>query len=83
MPMYRANADISRRRLEPLEPPRKSVTIRAILDVSRQVYVSTIQSLQSFEHWTIILTEQPIGDMQAVVGVNADQMRVKSCVMDF
>jgi hypothetical protein len=81
--MFSGNAGISRRRLEPVEPPRKSVTIRAILDASRQMYGSTIQSLQSFEHRSIILTEQPIGDMQALVGVNADQMGVKSCVMDF
>jgi hypothetical protein len=81
--MYRANAAISRHRFEPLEAQRKSVTIQAILDASRQVYGSTIQSLQSFEHRTIILTEQPFEDMQPVVGVDADQKCIKSCVMNF
>ena len=83
MPMYRANAAISRHRLEPLEARCKPVAIRAVLDASRQVDGSAIQSLQSFEHRTIILTEQPFEDMQPVVGVDADQNCIKSCVMNF
>ena len=83
MPMYRANADISRHRLEPLEAQREPITIRAILDAAWQVDCSAIQPLQSFEHRAIILTEQPFGHMQPIVGVDADQMRVESGVMNF
>ncbi len=42
-----------------------------------------IQSLQRFEHRAIVLPEQPIRDMQPIVGVNADQMGVERCMMNF
>ena len=43
----------------------------------------TIQTLQFFEHWAVILPEQSIGHMQSIVWVDADQVGVEGGVMYF
>jgi hypothetical protein len=35
---------------------------------------SAIQTLQGFEHWAVLLDEQPLGYMQVIVRVDADKM---------
>jgi hypothetical protein len=35
-----------------------------------------IQPFESFEHWTVSPYQQPPGDVETIVWVNADQMRL-------
>ena len=74
---------ISRRRLEPLEPQRKPISVRLVLHAVRQMDRATIQPLQGFEHRPVVLPQQPLGHMQPIVRVDADQMRVERRMMNF
>jgi hypothetical protein len=47
------------------------------------MYGAAMEPLQGFEHRTIVLPEQTLGYMKAVVGIDADQMGVKGSVMNF
>ena len=52
-----------RRGLETLEPHRKPVSIRAILDAAWQVDRPTIKTLQDFKHRTVALAQQAVSNM--------------------
>ncbi len=56
--------------------------IRAVLGAVRQMDRATVQPLQGFEHRAVIPHEQPLGYMQTIVRVDADQMGVEGSVMD-
>jgi hypothetical protein len=73
----------SRHRLEPLEAPRQPVLIRAILDAAGQVDGPSLQALQGFEHRAVVLAEEPVRNVQPVVGVDSDQVRIESRVVNF
>ena len=78
----RVKVCLSRRPFEALEAPRESVSIGAVLDAVRQMDGATIQLRQGLEHGAVVLPEQPLGYMQPIVRVDADQMRIEGCVMD-
>ena len=78
----RLDAAISRHRLEALKAQRQPIAIWTILNAARQVDGLAVQSLEGFQHRTIVLPEQPLGHMQPVVRVDADQMGVERGVMD-
>lgn len=51
---------LSRRRLEPLEPDREPLAVRAMFRTVRKMEGPSIQSLQCFEHRPVVLPEQPL-----------------------
>jgi len=58
-----------------LEPEGQPVAIGTILNPPRPVDQSPSDSLEpEFEEWPIVDFEQPIGDMNSVIGIDADQM---------
>jgi hypothetical protein len=73
----------SRHRLEPFKAYREPIAIGTILDSARQVDALAIQSLESFQHRTIVPPKKPLGHMQPVVRVDANQMCVERGVMNF
>ncbi len=75
-------AGISRRSLEPLKAHGETIPIWVILRADRQLKGPTVQSLQRFEHRAIMLTEQALRNVQPIVGVDPDQMRIERGVMD-
>src|SRR5262245_15241932 len=77
------NAAISYRRLKALEAERKPVAIGEVLGSAWEADLPAIQLLQGFEHWAIALVEQPIGHMEPIVWVDADQIRIECRVMNF
>jgi hypothetical protein len=46
------------------------------------MYSGAVEPLQGFEHRSIVLPEQALGDMEPIVGINTNQMSVKGGVMD-
>jgi hypothetical protein len=61
---------------------RECQKIRAILKLSRPVDHLSYDPLQpEFEKRAIVAFEQPIGDVNAIIGVDADQMGVEGRVM--
>ena len=67
-----------------LEPDRKSVSVRTILKPSWPVDQCSGDPLQpKFEKWTIMDFKQPIGDVNLVIRVDADQVAVEGCTVDF
>ena len=81
--MYRENALISGRRLEPLIPLRKPVPIRAVLGAIGQMDHPAVEPLQGFEHRPVVLHQQAVGDVQFEVGVDADQMGIECGMVNF
>ncbi len=73
---------ISRHRLEALEPQRKPISVRLILHAARQVDRAAVQPLQGSEHRPVVLPQQPLGHMQPIVRIDADQMRVERRMMN-
>jgi hypothetical protein len=41
-----------------------------------------LQALQSFEHRAVVLTEEPVRNVQPVVDGESDQVRIESRVMN-
>jgi hypothetical protein len=70
------------RGLEPFEAQSQAVAIGVILLPARRVQVPAIKPLEGLQHWTVFLDKQALGNMQPIVRVDADQMRVESCMMD-
>ena len=69
--------------LEFLEPHRESVPVRTILTASRQFDHLPDDPLQpEFKKRAIMDFEQPVGDVNSVIGVDPDQVGVEGCVMD-
>jgi hypothetical protein len=70
--------------LELLEPKRQPVPIRAIFTASRQLDQCASDPLEAeFEERAVMDFEQTIGDMNLVIGVDADQVGVEGGMMDF
>ena len=44
---------------------------------------SAVQPLQGFEHRAVVLPQQPLGHMQPIVRIDADQMRIEGGMMNF
>jgi hypothetical protein len=65
-----------------LEPDRKSVSVRTILKPSWPVDQCSGDPLQPKFEWTIMDFEQPIGDVNLVIRVDADYVVVEGGVMD-
>jgi hypothetical protein len=69
---------------ELLEPKRQPVPIRTILTPPRRLNHLPDDSLQSeFEKRAIMDFEQAIGDMNSIIGVEADQVSIEGGMMDF
>jgi hypothetical protein len=67
---------VSHHRFEPRKAQRKPIAIRTVLKTAWQVNGSAVNALTSF------CPEQSVGHVQAVVWVDADQMRVEGGVMN-
>jgi hypothetical protein len=68
---------------ELLEPDRQSIAIGTILKPARPVAQCPGNPLQpEFEKRAIMDFEQPVGNVNSVIGVDADQVGVERCVMD-
>jgi hypothetical protein len=66
-----------------LEPERQSVPIRAILTPPRQLDLLPDDPFQAkFEKRAIVDFEQPIRDVNSVVGIDADQVGIKGGLME-
>jgi hypothetical protein len=72
----------SRHRLEALEPQRKPISIKLVLHSLRQMDCAPVQSFQRLKHRAVTLPEQPLGHMQLIIRVDADQMRVERRMMN-
>jgi hypothetical protein len=60
------------------------VAIRTILIPSRQLDQCSGNPLEAeFEKWTIVDFEQPLGDMDAEIRVDPDQVGIERRMMDF
>lgn len=70
------------RRPEPIEASRQPVPVRSIPFSRWQVKRGVLQPLERFEHRTIALAEQPLRDMDPVIGIDADEMSVEGGVVD-
>ncbi len=77
-----AHGGISRRRLEALEPQEEAVPIGIILGTGGHVECPPVQFLERIEHRSVVLTEQTLRNVQAIVGVNPDQVRIERGVME-
>ena len=67
-----------------LEPNRQPVSIRAIFIPSWRLDYLPDDPLQAeFKEWAIVDFEKPIGNVNSVIGIDADQMSVESRVMEF
>jgi hypothetical protein len=73
----------SRSLLELLEPSRQSIPIRAIFTASRQLDQLPDDSRKAkFEKRAVMDFEQPIGDVNSIVGVNADEVGIEGGMVD-
>ena len=43
---------------------------------------SPVELLQRFQHWTVVLVEKPLRNVQPIVAVDSDQVRIECCVMN-
>jgi hypothetical protein len=68
--------------LEPLKAECKAVAVWPVLHTTRQVNGFTLQSFKGFEHWAITPYQQPIRNVQPVVWINTDEMRVERRMMN-
>jgi hypothetical protein len=67
-----------------LEPDRQSVLVRTILSPPRQLDHLPDDPLEAeFEERAVMDFEQTIGDVNLVIGVDADQVGVEGGMMDF
>jgi hypothetical protein len=70
--------------LELLKPERQPISIRSILSPPPQLDHLPSDPLQpEFEKRTVVDFEQPVGDVNSVIRVDADQMGVKGGMVDF
>jgi hypothetical protein len=60
-------------------PPRRGLLEGA----PRQVNHSTAKLLKRFQHWTIVSLQELIRDMDTIVSINADQVRIKCGMVSF
>ncbi len=64
--------------LELLKPQSELVAIRTIFFASRRFDQSTGDPFEAqFEKWAIMYFEQPIGNMNAEIGIDADQVSIR------
>src|ERR1700730_574239 len=70
-------------RLESLEPQCEPIPVRAILRPRWQMDGLAIEPLQRLQHRPVALAQQPFGDVQAVIRVDADKVRIEGSVMNF
>jgi hypothetical protein len=69
--------------LEQFEPQRQPVPNGTVLTASRHVDLRPGDALEAeFEEWAIVDFEQPVGDVNLVIGIDADQMGVEGRVME-
>ena len=69
--------------LEMLEPSRRSVSIGPVLTRSRQLDPLPNDPLQpEFEKWAVMDFQEPIRDVNSIIGVDADQVGVEGRMME-
>ena len=69
--------------LELLETNRQPIAVRTILKPSRPIDQSSGDPLEAeFEKRPIMDFEQPIGDVDSVIGVDADQVAIEGRMME-
>ena len=73
---------MSRRRREAFKAQSEPIPIGKVPDAIWQMYRATMEPLEGFKHWAIVLSEQALGYMEPIVGIDADQMGVKGGMMD-
>jgi Reverse transcriptase (RNA-dependent DNA polymerase) len=61
----------------------KSGSVGEILGATWQVNSVAVESLKRFEHGTIVLDQQPLGNMKPIVRIDADEVGVECGVMNF
>lgn len=69
------------RLLEILETLRQTVQVGPVFLARRRLQRCALQCLQDFQHRPVLLRQQPFRYMQAVIGIDADQMPVESGMM--
>ena|SRR4051794_13445541 len=74
---------MSRRRREAFKAQSEPIPIGKVPDAIWQMYRAAMEPLEGFKHWAIVLSEQALGYMEPIVGIDADQMGVKGGMMDF
>jgi hypothetical protein len=72
----------SSRRLEPFEAQREPIAVGGILRALRQPQQSSVQPLDGLKHRAIPLGEQALGDMQAIVRIDPNQVGVEGGMVD-
>lgn len=65
---------VLRGRVERLETQREPLRVRTVHRSARQMNGGAFEPLQRFEQGAVLLIEQPIGDVQAIIRVDANQM---------
>ncbi len=65
-----------------IEPQGETVVVWIILGAGRQLEGPPVQLLQGFEHLAVMLIEQAFGNVQPVIWVDPDQVRIERGVMD-
>ena len=72
----------SRSSLEGLEAQRKPVSIWPVCRPGRRVNGAAFEVLERFQERAVLLVEQSFGDVQAVVRVDTNEVRVECSVVD-
>ena len=75
-------AGLSGRSLETLEAHRQTVAVRAVSDPRRQIQRAALKLFQSIQHRTVALCEKTLGNVHAIVRIDADQVGVERGMVD-
>jgi hypothetical protein len=67
---------------EPLKGESEAVAVWPVLHTTRQVNVFTLQSFKGFQYRAIPSLQQSLGNLQPVVWIDADEMRVERRMMN-
>ena len=61
----------------------RPISVRAIPVPIWQVKLGGVQPLERLQHRPVGLAEQSFGDVNSIIGIDADEMGVERSVMDF
>ena len=61
---------------------RQAVAVRAVSDPRRQIQRAALKLFQGIQHRTIALCEKTLGNVHAIVRIDADQVGVERGMVD-
>lgn len=68
--------------LEYLKPLRQPISIRIVIGSARKVKLSSVKWFERLQHLAIVLMEKPVRNVDAIVGIDADEVSIEGGVMN-